>query len=80
VSAVAAINWARTRAQRIEVQILRPDGDLPINRRALGLEGPGDTTDYSDIDYAMSFTNQHPTMIRLFGDRRYRRYRGGFGF
>jgi predicted phage terminase large subunit-like protein len=75
-----AMNWIRERPTKIQAKLLIPP-PIPLdNPRTLGLEGPGDG--YNDnqamIDYAMSFPNQHPTMIRLFGEPgSYRRRRRG---
>jgi predicted phage terminase large subunit-like protein len=64
-----AINWARTHNRQIHATIHVPTGYLPINYKALGLDGPGSnhSADRAAIDHAMSFKNQHPTMERLFG-------------
>jgi predicted phage terminase large subunit-like protein len=78
-----AMNWIRERPAPIRATIHRPPPVSIENTRALGLEAPGSS--YSDnlamIDYAMSLPNQHPTMIRLFGNSRSRRrYPRGLGF
>jgi predicted phage terminase large subunit-like protein len=70
-----AMNWISDRPQRFETRLLVAP-PIPLdNPRHLGLQAPGgyDDDTAAMIDYAMSFPNQHPTMIRLFGDGRRRR-------
>jgi hypothetical protein len=64
------MNWIRGRRVSIPAKILIPS-QIPLdNPKARGLVSPLDDVDQAMIDYAMSLPNQHPTMLRLFGNRR----------